>query len=122
MALFSWLEAWLRSTREQRLEILNAPVAPPETIVPAAPRRPLIAPLAPRFAIPFCPSPDFKPMYEVARRVELVVLHCTESSWSSALGWLTLEDEHKVSAHYLVGKDGRIEQMVAANDVAYHAA
>jgi len=62
------------------------------------------------------PSPNFGP-----RRVSLVVLHHTSSSnYESALR--TLRDpQREVSAHYLIGRDGRVIQLVDESERAWHA-
>lgn len=53
----------------------------------------------------------------------LIVIHFTqESSLQQALHTLrTHNGEGRVSAHYLIGKDGRIYQLVADNERAWHA-
>ena len=61
-------------------------------------------------------SPNFD-----ARRANLVVLHHTsDSTLDEALATLT-NPERKVSAHYLIGRDGEIVQMVEEKDRAWHA-
>ncbi len=62
------------------------------------------------------PSPNFD-----ARRPNLVVLHHTGSDLvDRALATLT-SPERKVSAHYLIGRDGEIIQLVDDRDRAWHA-
>jgi N-acetylmuramoyl-L-alanine amidase len=64
------------------------------------------------------PSPNFN-----ARRPQLVVLHHTAgNSFEEALKILqTRNDGGPVSAHYLIGRDGRIAQLVADDHRAWHA-
>jgi len=64
------------------------------------------------------PSPNFD-----ARRPVLIVIHFTnEQSASQALHTLrTANSGGPVSAHYLVGNDGRIYQLVADSERAWHA-
>jgi N-acetyl-anhydromuramyl-L-alanine amidase AmpD len=64
------------------------------------------------------PSPNHD-----ARRPQLIVLHFTEeSSVQQALNTLrTGNGEGPVSAHYLIGSDGHIYQLVADADRAWHA-
>jgi len=64
------------------------------------------------------PSPNYD-----ARRPQLIVLHFTEeSSVQQALNTLrTGNGEGPVSAHYLIGSDGHIYQLVADADRAWHA-
>jgi N-acetylmuramoyl-L-alanine amidase len=61
-------------------------------------------------------SPNFD-----ARRPNLVVLHHTSNgSLEKALATLT-DPARKVSAHYLVGRDGRIVRLVEEKERAWHA-
>jgi N-acetylmuramoyl-L-alanine amidase len=64
------------------------------------------------------PSPNFD-----ARRAVVIVLHATEQgSARESLDTLrTANSGGPVSAHYLVGDDGRIYQLVADADRAWHA-
>ena len=64
------------------------------------------------------PSPNFD-----VRRAQVIVLHYTEQG-SVAQSLHTLRTRNSggpVSAHYLVGDDGRIYQLVADDDRAWHA-
>lgn len=64
------------------------------------------------------PSPNYGP-----RKPMLVVLHATEQE-SVAASLLTLRTANsggRVSAHYLIGRDGRIYQLVAEAHRAWHA-
>ena len=61
-------------------------------------------------------SPNFDP-----RRPNLVIIHHTSNTNSAqALRTLT-SPERKVSAHYLIDRDGSIVQLVAEGDRAWHA-
>ena len=61
-------------------------------------------------------SPNFD-----QRRPNLVIIHHTsDDTLDQALRTLT-SPERKVSAHYLIGRDGRIVQLVDENDRAWHA-
>lgn len=63
-------------------------------------------------------SPNFN-----ERRAQLIVLHHTQmDSAQEALRTLqTANSQGKVSAHYLIGEDGRIYQLVAEDKRAWHA-
>lgn len=63
-------------------------------------------------------SPNYGP-----RRAQLIVLHHTEmDSAEGALRVLRAGDpERRVSAHYLIGADGRLYQLVSEQDRAWHA-
>src|SRR3546814_16280809 len=64
------------------------------------------------------PSPNFEP-----RRPNLIVIHATEQdSVAESLDTLrTGNSGGPVSAHYLVGRDGDIYQLVADDQRAWHA-
>ena len=64
------------------------------------------------------PSPNFE-----ARRPLIIVIHATEQgSVQQSLDTLRSTDHpRKVSAHYLIGDDGRLYQLVADGDRAWHA-
>jgi N-acetylmuramoyl-L-alanine amidase len=52
----------------------------------------------------------------------LIVMHYTAgASFASDLRQLTSREEPKVSAHFLIGRDGRTAQLVPLDRVAYHA-
>jgi hypothetical protein len=73
-----------------------------------------------KLATLWCPSPN-RDQRANGRAPDMLILHYTgmESS-DAALDWLTRE-EAKVSAHYLVDEEGRIAQMVAESERAWHA-
>ncbi|MBW8851355.1 MAG: N-acetylmuramoyl-L-alanine amidase [Xanthomonadales bacterium] len=56
------------------------------------------------------------------RTIDRIVIHITDSgaNISSPINWFK-NPAAKVSAHYVIGQDGTIVQMVAHNDVAWHA-
>jgi hypothetical protein len=57
---------------------------------------------------------------EVGRNIDKIVLHCTEGSLASALAEFQRSDSRKVSAHYVIDRNGDIYQMVNDNDCANH--
>ncbi|MEM8663724.1 MAG: N-acetylmuramoyl-L-alanine amidase [Pseudomonadota bacterium] len=64
------------------------------------------------------PSPNFDGR---TAPPDIIVLHYTDmKSAASAVRWLTTA-QSKVSAHYLIGADGDLFQMVAEEDRAWHA-
>lgn len=65
-------------------------------------------------------SPNFKKGVP-NRKITCVVLHATATAQlNSPLQWLC-DEKSGVSAHYLIGLDGRVIQLVDENDVAWHA-
>lgn len=64
------------------------------------------------------PSPNHN-----ARQAQLIVLHHTQmDSFDEALHTLKSANDHgRVSAHYLIGDDGRIVQLVDERERAWHA-
>jgi N-acetylmuramoyl-L-alanine amidase len=68
----------------------------------------------------WCPSPNREPRRGVSAP-DMLILHYTGmESAEAALDWLTRE-EAKVSCHYLVDEEGRIAQIVAESERAWHA-
>jgi N-acetyl-anhydromuramyl-L-alanine amidase AmpD len=64
----------------------------------------------------FCQGGALKP-----ENVKFILAHWTGgSSLDSAVGWLTSENA-KASAHFVIGRDGKIAQLVAVGQVAWHA-
>jgi N-acetylmuramoyl-L-alanine amidase len=54
------------------------------------------------------------------RKINKIVLHCTEGSLASALAEFQRNDGRKVSAHYVIDRNGDIYQMVNDTDCANH--
>jgi N-acetyl-anhydromuramyl-L-alanine amidase AmpD len=52
--------------------------------------------------------------------VDTIVLHTTESTTTSALGWFASKDAH-VSAHFVVAPDGKVYECVPVGFPAWHA-
>lgn len=52
--------------------------------------------------------------------ISMLVIHATAGSASSALSWLC-SAASRVSAHYLIGKDGHTYQLVSDDRAAWHA-
>ena len=68
----------------------------------------------------WCPSPNREPRQGVSAP-DMLILHYTGMELAeAALDWLTRE-EAKVSCHYLVDEEGRIAQIVAESERAWHA-
>ena len=65
------------------------------------------------------PSPNFSKGKD--RKVSCVVLHATATNGlKSPLEWLCLP-ESKVSAHYIIDKEGEIYHLVGEKNIAWHA-
>ena len=56
----------------------------------------------------------------VGTKIDKIVLHCTEGSLASALAEFQASDSRKVSAHYVIDRNGDIYQMVNDADCANH--
>jgi N-acetyl-anhydromuramyl-L-alanine amidase AmpD len=65
------------------------------------------------------PSPNHSAGRNGARPLAVVV-HTTAGTWAGTLDWFS-RGESGVSAHYLVGLDGRVAQLVDETDTARHA-
>jgi N-acetyl-anhydromuramyl-L-alanine amidase AmpD len=52
--------------------------------------------------------------------IDMVVIHVTQGGFASAVKAFQ-DPDHRAAAHYIVGKDGHIAQMIRELDVAYHA-
>jgi len=52
--------------------------------------------------------------------VDMIVVHVTQGDFASAVKAFQ-DPGHQAAAHYIVGQDGRIAQMIRELDVAYHA-
>ncbi|QSX77003.1 N-acetylmuramoyl-L-alanine amidase [Lysobacter solisilvae] len=57
-----------------------------------------------------------------ARAIERIVIHITDggANINGTIGWFQ-NPAAQVSAHYVIGQDGEVVQMVRHNDVAWHA-
>lgn len=66
------------------------------------------------------PSPNFGPR-RTGARPELVVLHYTEMRSAEAALNRLCQPEAEVSAHYLIGRDGTLWNMVREDQRAWHA-
>lgn len=71
--------------------------------------------------IEFFPSPHFFSP-KMRRKILCLVIHATEDNVpiEKVQGWFQ-DPKSGVSAHYLIGRDGKIVQMVKDDHVAYHA-
>ncbi len=67
----------------------------------------------------WCPSPNF--LSAKSRKITCVIIHATATSGiESPKAWLCNPDS-KVSAHYLVDRDGKIYHLVRESNIAWHA-
>jgi N-acetyl-anhydromuramyl-L-alanine amidase AmpD len=73
------------------------------------------------------PSPNkwtgayMKKKFNHVRKVQFVVVHTTEGVYPSDIDWLCSE-EHEVSAHFYIRKNGTIYCLVHTGDAAWHCA
>jgi N-acetylmuramoyl-L-alanine amidase len=67
----------------------------------------------------FIPSPNFR--VSKNRKITAIVIHYTASmSIEGCIAWFK-DRKAGVSAHYVIGRDGRLVQMVKDEHVAWHA-
>jgi hypothetical protein len=78
---------------------------------PAPSRKPVIK--------QFIRSPNCSPR-PTGTKIDKIVLHCTEGSLASTLAEFQRTDNRKVSAHYVIDRNGDIYQMVNDADCANH--
>ncbi len=84
---------------------------PPKTEEPAP---------EPELKIEFLPSPHYGER-PAGTRIWVIVIHATaNSTLTGVIAWFT-NPQSFVSAHYVIGKDGRIVQMVREEKRAWHA-
>lgn len=67
-------------------------------------------------------SPQNYRVSTTVRTIDKVVIHITDggANINGTIGWFQ-NPTAQVSAHYVIGQDGEVVQMVAHNDVAWHA-
>jgi N-acetyl-anhydromuramyl-L-alanine amidase AmpD len=66
------------------------------------------------------PTTSFTPAERKPTQIRYIVVHVTEGSLWGSVEWLQNPEAH-ASSHYVVGRAGRIVQMVRVKDVAWHA-
>lgn len=74
---------------------------------------------APAPAMQYRPAHPSNYTTRSSRRINMIVIHTTEGSESGAISWLQ-NRRSNVSAHYVVGLQGRITRMVSDKDAAWH--
>jgi hypothetical protein len=52
--------------------------------------------------------------------IHYIVIHVTDGSYAGAVAWLT-NPQARVSAHYVISREGDISQLVARRDIAWHS-
>src|SRR6476659_5260603 len=97
------------------------PVKPVKPVKPTKLAAPAIQPAAPTKPVikQFIRSPNSS-CRQVGTKIDKIVLHCTEGSLASALAEFQGTDSRKVSAHYVIDRNGDIYQMVNDTDCANH--
>jgi N-acetyl-anhydromuramyl-L-alanine amidase AmpD len=68
----------------------------------------------------FVESPNFTKAERAKGKINYIIIHTTEGTAKGARSWF-LTTKSQVSAHYIVGHDGKIVQMVQDKDIAWHA-
>jgi hypothetical protein len=63
---------------------------------------------------------NYAPAKRPPSAIRLVVVHITEGTSGGAISWFR-NPRARASAHYVVGRDGAVTQMVPDRDVAWHA-
>jgi N-acetyl-anhydromuramyl-L-alanine amidase AmpD len=63
---------------------------------------------------------NYHPSHRSARAIRLIVVHTIEGTYSGAIAWFR-NPRARASANFVVGRDGRITEMVAPWNVAWHA-
>ena len=94
-----------------------SPQQPEQTAPAEVPQPTATAVIDPLSRIDWVPSPNYG---RRTAKVDTVVLHVTEDTLAGALKWFQ-STASRVSAHYMVGRNGRIVQVVKEDQVAYHA-
>ncbi|MGE5213616.1 MAG: N-acetylmuramoyl-L-alanine amidase [Nitrospirota bacterium] len=97
------------------------PVKPAKGAKKVRPTAPVTQPAAPAKPVvkQFIGSPNCS-CRQVGTKIDKIVLHCTEGSLASALAEFQRTDSRKVSAHYVIDRNGDIYQMVNDCDCANH--
>jgi N-acetylmuramoyl-L-alanine amidase len=97
------------------------PVKPVRPVKPTKGAAPVIQSAAPTKPVikQFIRSPNSSSR-KVGTRIDKIVLHCTEGSLAGALAEFQKTDSRKVSAHYVIDRNGDIYQMVNDTDCANH--
>ena len=97
------------------------PVKPVKPAKPAKRAAPAAQPTAPTKPVikQFVRSPNCS-CRKVGTKIDKIVLHCTEGSLAGALAEFQKTDSRKVSAHYVIDRNGDIYQMVNDTDCANH--
>ena len=72
--------------------------------------------------IPFVPASraNYHAAHRSARAIRLVVVHTIEGTYGGAIAWFR-NPRARASANFVVARDGRITEMVAPWNVAWHA-
>ena len=97
------------------------PVKPAKAVKPVKGAAPAVQSVAPTKPVikQFIRSPNSSSR-KVGTKIDKIVLHCTEGSLTSALAEFQKTDSRKVSAHYVIDRNGDIYQMVNDSDCANH--
>lgn len=118
-----WTPALALASTAMISTISNGQKTPLEEYIPESLQTPESATIAPYQLPEFTPNQVmFSPNYDAGRkrtRIDTIVPHTTEGSGEGALAWLT-DPNSKVSAHYVILKDGDVVRLVPDEDTAWH--
>jgi N-acetylmuramoyl-L-alanine amidase len=102
-------------------QVLRIPSLTPPTPEPPAPPVPVEPPVSVEdLDIPWVPSPNFNERPDPDNITTIVVHATANSTLVGVISWFQNPTAY-VSAHYVIGKDGKMVQMVKDEDRAWHA-
>lgn len=98
----------------------EAPASPPTPPTKEQSMPELWYPKAERGTSPWCNNGPANGR-QWPKNVTMVVDHHTAATWQGTINTFGPASGRKVSAHFLVGRDGRVHQFVSLADIAWHA-
>ena len=101
-----------------RLAVVAAAAA--ATLAPAAGGGPTVGPVQPPPLTWLRGDGNYTKASRTARHIDRIVVHSTEGGFHGSVRWLQ-NPRARASAHFVIGRDGGIVQLVHLSDVAWHA-